>query len=255
MKGWQYGTYVGDTQCRKVVTLAKLGSSHTLASRRTVATQSWRHIRALLARSAARRSSASSGGLVAHARRNVGRAGSPDGSHGVLVRTPGCEMLSVTNTTLDLLVLKLVLELILLAGLLLGVLAPVDTGAEDDVLADRGGVVGRAFAVLCAVAKLGPCLAVGDARVHRLLVGDVADTAGGLDLVAILVDAIGDDGLCAVLVRDRLGRGQFRGRLVDVVVVGPVVPFFDGGVSQGLPAKDFCVAAALTWACLLRRQP
>ena len=45
-------------------------------------------------------------------------------------------MLSAANTTLDLLVLELVLELLLLVVLLLGILAPVDTRPEDDVLAN-----------------------------------------------------------------------------------------------------------------------
>ena len=147
-------------------------------------------------------------------------------------------MLAAADTALDLLVLELVLELLLLGVLLLGVLAPVDAGAEDDVLAHRGRVGGRTGGVLSALAELAPCLAVGDAGVHRLLVGDVAHAAGRLDLVAVFVDTVRDDGLGAVLVGDGLGRGQLGGGVFDVVVVGPVVPFDDSGVSQqGSPRK------------------
>lgn len=111
-------------------------------------------------------------------------------------------MLSVTDTTLDLLVLELLLHRLSVGvgALLLLVLAPVDAGAEDDVLANGGGVSGRALAVLPALAELAPCFAVGDTRVHGLGVCGVADSAGGLDLVAVLVVAECDDGLGAVLI-------------------------------------------------------
>lgn len=137
-------------------------------------------------------------------------------------------MLSVTDTTLDLLVLQLVLHGlgIRIGSFVLGVLAPVDAGAEDDVLTDRGGIGGRAAGVLGALAKLGPCFPVGDTRVDGLLVCDVANATGGLDFLAVVVVAECDDGLGAILVGDGLGRGQIGGRLLDtVVVVGPVVSF------------------------------
>jgi hypothetical protein len=99
-------------------------------------------------------------------------------------------MLSRTDTTLDLLVLELVLELVRLADLLLGILAPVDAGPEDDVLSNRSRVRDRALAILGRVSELGPCLAIRDAGVYGLLVGDVANATGRLDLVAVFVDAV-----------------------------------------------------------------
>ena len=140
-------------------------------------------------------------------------------------------MLSAADTALDLLVLELLLQSLLAgigAGVLL-VLAPVDAGAEDDVLTHGGGVGGRALGVLDALAELGPCFAVGDAGVHGLGMCGVADATSGLDLVAGIVVAEGDDGLCAVLVGNGLGRGEIGAGLLVVVVVGPILPF--GGVS------------------------
>lgn len=49
-------------------------------------------------------------------------------------------MLSGTDTALHLLSLQLVLHGSWLWLLLLGILAPVDTWLEDDVLADGGGI-------------------------------------------------------------------------------------------------------------------
>jgi hypothetical protein len=133
-------------------------------------------------------------------------------------------MLSAANTTLDLLVLELVLELILCVALLLGVLAPVEARSEDDVLANGCGIGSWASAVLGALAEFAPCFSVGYAGVDGLLVGDVADSAGELDLVSVLVDAERDDGLGSVLVGDGLGGREVGGGLLDVIIVGPVVP-------------------------------
>jgi hypothetical protein len=136
-------------------------------------------------------------------------------------------MLTVTNTTLDLLVLELVLHR--LGGvvdrvILLG-LSPVDARSEDDVLTDGGGIGSRAGGILCAEAELGPGLSVGDAGVYGLLVGGVADAASGLDLSAIVVVTECDDSLCSILVGDGLRLREIGGGLLDIVVVGPVVPF------------------------------
>lgn len=215
----QLPAYVRNAQSGKVVSLAVLGATHPLSRATTSATQSRRHVRALLG------SDASGSGLVAHASGVVGDRLANRG-HGVLVRTPRGEMLAVADTALDLLVLELVLHRlgVGVVALVLGVLAPVDAGAEDDVLTDRGGVVGRARAVLRALAELAPCFPIRDARVHRLLMGDVAHTAGRLDFVALVVVAECDDGLRAVLVGDGLGGWEVGGRLLGIVVVGPVVP-------------------------------
>lgn len=56
---------------------------------------------------------------------------------------PTSKMLSRTDTTLDLLVLQLVLHAALLAAILLGLLGmglPVGAGTENNVLADGGSV-------------------------------------------------------------------------------------------------------------------
>jgi hypothetical protein len=145
-------------------------------------------------------------------------------------------VLAVADTALDLLVLELVLHglSVGVGALLLGILAPRDAGAEDDVLADGGGVGGRARGVLCAQAELGPRFPGGDAGVDCLGLGDVADPASRLDLLALVVVSVCDDRLGAILVRDGLGRRQLGGGLLDVVVVGPIVPFeiCNGGVSE-----------------------
>lgn len=128
-------TYIGDTQRSKVVSLAILGSSHPLASRSsTVATQSRRNVGTLLNGTTGTRRR----GLVAHTGSNIRGAVLSDRRHGVLVGTSGREMFAVANTALDLLVLQLVLHRLRVGvlALVLGILAPVDAGSEDDVLAD-----------------------------------------------------------------------------------------------------------------------
>lgn len=163
-------------------------------------------------------------------------------------------MLAVADTTLDLLVLELVLHRlgVGVCALVLGILAPVDAGAEDDVLADRRGVSGRASGVLGALAEFGPCFPVGDARVDRLLVGDVADAAGRLDLVPVVVVSECDDGLCSILVGDGLRRREVGRCLLVVVVVGPVVPVH-GGVSSKIQGGGGRHGDALTFAWEGRR--
>lgn len=146
-------------------------------------------------------------------------------------------MSAVANTALDLLVLELGLHGLgaLVGALLLGILAPGDAGSEDDVLADGGGIGGRARGVLGAQAELGPRFPVCDTGVDCLGLGDVADAASRLDFLALVVVSVGDDGLGAVFVRDGLRRREFGGGLLDVVVVGPVMPIFfsqGGGVSE-----------------------
>ncbi len=99
-------------------------------------------------------------------------------------------MLAAADAALDLLVLELGLELLLLVAVLLGVLAPVNTRAEEYVLANRRRVRCRARAIFRAQAELGPCLAVGHPRVDSLLLGNISDAARRLDLLAVLVDAV-----------------------------------------------------------------
>lgn len=137
-------------------------------------------------------------------------------------------MSTVADTALDLLVLELGLHGlgVLVGALLLGILAPGDAGSEDDVLADGGGIGGRARGVFGAQAELGPRFPVCDTGVDCLGLGDVADAASRLDFLAFVVVSVGDDGLSTVFVRDGLRRGEFGGGLLDVVVVGPVMPIF-----------------------------
>lgn len=134
-------------------------------------------------------------------------------------------MFAVANTALDLLVLELVLHglSVGIVALVLGVLAPVDAGAEDNVLTDRRRVRGRAVSVLCAGAKLGPRLSVSDAGVDLFGVCGVADSAGRLHFLAVVVEAVCDDGLGSILVGDGLGGRELGVGLLDIVVVGPVL--------------------------------
>lgn len=111
-----------------------------------------------------------------------------------------------------------------IGALVLGVLAPADAGAEDHVLGDRGRVGGRAGAVVGAGTKLGPALAVRHAGVDLFRVRDVADAARRLHFLALVVDAVCDGGLGAILVGNGLGRGQLGAGLLDIIIVGPVVP-------------------------------
>lgn len=148
-------------------------------------------------------------------------------------------MPAIADTALDLLVLELGLHGLgaLVGALLLGILAPGDAGSEDDVLADRGGIGGRARGIFGAQAELGPHFPVCDTGADCLGLGDVADAASRLDFLALVIVSVGDGGLSTVLVRDGLRRGEFGGGLLDVVVVGPVMPIFfsqGGGVSEAL---------------------
>ena len=135
-------------------------------------------------------------------------------------------MLAVADTALDLLVLELVLHAlrVRVLALVLGLLAPVRAGLEDDVLADGRGIRHRSGRVRGAQAEFRPRLALGDAGVDDLLVGDEADSPRRLDLQAILVEAVLDDRCCSVLILHLLDGWELDRRLVEVLVVGPVVP-------------------------------
>jgi hypothetical protein len=136
-------------------------------------------------------------------------------------------MLTIANTTLDLLVLELILHGLGggVGGLVLLGLSPVDAWSEDDVLTDRGGVGSRAWGILCAEAELGPGFSVGDTGVYGLGVGNKSHSANGLDLSTVVVVSKRDDSLCSILVGNGLRLREIGGGLLDIVVVGPVVPF------------------------------
>lgn len=133
-------------------------------------------------------------------------------------------MLSAANTTLDLLVLELVLHAALLGALLLGLLGiclPVNLRAEDDVLADGGSVEGGTGGVALLESELFPFAAFGDLGVDVFADDGGLNSAGDLHFLAVIVEAVGDDSLGAVLVRDHLLRGE-RGGVIEFFVVGPV---------------------------------
>lgn len=226
-------THVGNTQGRQVVSLAVL-AAHTLALTSTVASECRGDVAPLLARtSSAGRGAGSAGSrsgggrLVAHTGSDVGSAGGAlaDGGHGVLVGTAGGEMLAVTDTALDLLVLELVLhgDGVGVLGLVAGVLAPVNRGLEDDVLADRGGVRRRAGAVPARLPELGPRLPLRHPWVHHLAVLDQPDPPRRLDLLPVLVVAVLDHRRASVLVGYLLRRREVLWGLVEILIVGPVV--------------------------------
>lgn len=165
-------------------------------------------------------------------------------------------MLSAANTALDLLVLELVLHglCVGVVALVLGILAPVDAGSEDDVLANRRRVGSRAVAILTTGAKLGPGLAVGNARVDGLGVRDVADAARRLHLLPLVVEAECDDCLGSIFIGNSLRGRQLGAGLLDIVVVGPIVPIF---TMVGLGIAISCAqrgagASTLTWTWSVR---
>jgi hypothetical protein len=153
-----------------------------------------------------------------------GRSVLAGGRHGVLEGTLGGEMVSGTDTALDLHLLERVGLLVLLGRLLLGAAGLEAHGRlEHDVLTQRGGV-SRPGGLAGLLANLGPCAALGDARVLLLLDDGAADALGALYFFAVLVDENGDDGLGAVLILGDLGRGDGGGE-IGLAVFGPVDGF------------------------------
>lgn len=238
-------THVCNAECRQVVPVAVL-AAHAVAPSRGAGTHRGRDVRPLLPGAGGPdRGAPGSGWLVAHTSRHVSGTSFADGCHRVLVRAAGREMLAVADTALDLLVAELVLHRLRVGvvGLVLGLLAPVDGRPEDDVLADGGRVGRRSGRVLGRVAELGPRLALRHPRVDDLAADHVAHPPGGLDLLPLIVEPVLDYGPCSVLVLNLLRRRQLgrdrrrRGRLLEILVVRPVVP----AESQlpGFPKRPF----------------
>lgn len=142
-------------------------------------------------------------------------------------------MLSSTDTALDLLALQLVLHRSSLWLLLLGILAPVDAWLEDDVLADGGGVHSWSSLVLSGKSELAPLLALCDTRGDNLLHNGCADAACGLDLLAVIVQAVCDDRLGSILVGGDLLWWEFEGGIVELFVIGPVLAAVKVSISSG----------------------
>ena len=144
------------------------------------------------------------------------------GGHGVLEGTLCGEMVSGTDTTLDLHLLELLGLLVLLCGGLLGGARLVaDLGSEDNVLAEGGGVGLGTGGAASLEAHLGPGATLSDARLLVFSLDDGADALCALDLLALVVQEDGDDGLAAILVLCVLGCGKGGGE-IGLVVLGPV---------------------------------
>lgn len=101
-------------------------------------------------------------------------------------------MLAVTNSTFDLLVLQLFLQTALLALLLdlLGLSLPVHAGAEYNVLSDGGGIERRTWRMTLLQAEFGPSSSLSYAGVDVLFDDCCADATGGLDFLAVVVEAV-----------------------------------------------------------------
>ena len=214
----KFTTYVCDTESSQVVALEF--AAHPLACcARTALSQMRGHV-------ASTRSTKTASSLCTTLyRSHVHRCGVlASGRHGVLEGTLGGEMVSGTDTTLDLHLLERIGLLVLLGCLFLGAAGlEADRGLEHDVLTECGGV-SRACGLAGLLANLGPCPALSDARVLLLLDDGAADALGALYFFAVLVDENGDDSLSAVLVLGHLGCGNGGGE-IGLTVFGPVDGF------------------------------
>jgi hypothetical protein len=137
-------------------------------------------------------------------------------------------MLSSTDSALDFLVLKLVLHASHLDLLLLRILAPVDAGLENDVLADGRCVHSRSCLVLRREAKFAPSFAFRHTRVDDLLHNGCADPARRLDLLAFIVDTVCDDSFRSILVGRDLLRWQLEGGIIKLFIISPVGAALEG---------------------------
>ena len=182
------------------------------------------------------------------------------GRHRVLERTPRREMLSVADSALDFLILQLGFEIALpVPGPLLrfgfGVRFPVDPWLEGDVLAHAGGVEARAGGMSFLEAELRPRAPFGDPGVDGLFDDGGANAAGGFDLFACVVEAVGDYCFRAVFVGAHLLGGEGAG-IIEFFVVSPVGATgggLAGGVRDGrggqrdLANLDIVVMGDNTW--------
>lgn len=214
----KFTTYVCDTESSQVVALEF--AAHPLACcARTALSQMRGHV-------ASTRSTKTTSSLCTTLGRGhvCGCSILASGRHGVLEGTLSGEMVSGTDTTLDLHLLERIRLLVVLGGLLLHAASlEADGGLEHDVLTQCGGV-SRACGLASLVANLRPCAALSDARVLLLLHDGAADALGALYFFAVLVDENGDDGLGAVLVLRDLGRGNGGGE-IGLAIFGPVDGF------------------------------
>ena len=80
-------------------------------------------------------------------------------------------------------------------------------------------------------AELGPAAPGGDGRVDGLTDDGGADAAGSFDTLAVVVEAVGNDGFGAVFIGGN-GLGRKRGGIVELFVVSPVRAAVEGLVSR-----------------------
>ena len=206
-------TYVCNSESRQIVLLE--ATTHLLAATSTTLPHVRRHVAG---------ASSTETTLVFLLLDTTSSSALLDGGHGILEGTAGSEMLSTANTTLDLLVLELVLHAALLGAILLFFLSiglPVNGGTEHNVLADGGSVEGGTGGVALLESELFPFAAFGDLGVDVFADNGGLNSAGDLHFLVVIVEAVGDDGLGAILVRDHLLRGE-RGGVIEFFVVGPV---------------------------------
>jgi hypothetical protein len=86
----------------------------------------------------------------------------------------------------------------------------------------REQTCGRSLPILSRKAELGPCLALGNSRVHNLLVYSKAYPTRCLDLLALVIETPGHNRLGAIFVC-RGGRGrETTGGIVQFFVISPV---------------------------------
>lgn len=153
----------------------------------------------------------------------------PHRRHRILKRTARRKMLPITNPTLNLLIPQLSLQIALPARPAIRPLfrlglrrrLPVHPRLERDVLAHAGGVEARAGGVPFFEPELRPLSAGGHARVDGFVHDGGAYAAGGFELFAGVVEAVGGYGFGAVFVGADLLGGEGAG-VVEVFVVGPV---------------------------------
>lgn len=132
-------------------------------------------------------------------------------------------MVSATDTTLDLHLLERIGLLGVIWFLFLSLTA-LEAGlrAENDVLAQGGGVRAWAWWLASLTTHLGPCAALGNTGVLLLLDDCSPDALGALDALAVLVYEDCNYGFGAVLVLCNLWCGNRVGEVWSVIVICPV---------------------------------
>lgn len=80
----------------------------------------------------------------------------------------------------------------------------------------------RSLGIFSGHAELGPGLALCHAGVDDFAVCGEAYPAGGLDLLAVIIESPCHDGLGSVLVEGLGVRGELVGGIIEVLIIGPV---------------------------------